>query len=72
MEEKEKSYSEKMEDNIKEVAYYMDVARSVISEKYGVAYMEEHLDLVACFMRCVVIKDLESALMDLSKKLGDR
>lgn len=72
MEEKMKSYSEKMEDNIQEVTYYMDVARSVISEKYGVAYMEEHPDLVICFMRCVVIKDLESALLDLSEKLGNR
>lgn len=69
MEEKKKSYSEKMEEHIEEVTYYMDVARSVISKKYGVAYMEEHPDLVICFMRCVVIKDLETALLDLSEKL---
>lgn len=70
MEEKKKSYSERMEDNVKEVTYYLDVARSIVSEKYSEEYMEAHPELVAALVQSIVIKDLESTLMAL-KKCGE-
>lgn len=70
MKEKMKSYSERMEDNIKEVTYYLDVARSIVIEKYSEEYMEAHPELVASLVQSIVIKDLESTLMVL-KKCGE-
>lgn len=63
MENNQKTYSQRMDDNIKEATYYLKVAKECIEAEYGHEYAEAHPELVAAFMQTVAIKDLESSIV---------
>ncbi|MEL5895009.1 hypothetical protein AAE250_16140 [Bacteroides sp. GD17] len=59
-----KAYSELMQQSVEETTFYMTSAMDIISNKYGVAYAEDHPELVAAFMQTAAIINLESVLMN--------
>lgn len=42
----------------------MEYAMGIIDKKYGVAYAEEHPEIVAAFMQTAAIANLESVLLN--------
>lgn len=59
-----KSHSELMQQSVEETTFYMEYAMGIIGKKYGVAYAEEHPEIVAAFMQTAAIANLESVLLN--------
>lgn len=62
--EKKLLHSELMQQSVEEATFYMTSAMDIINKKYGVAYAEEHPEIVAAFMQTAAIANLESVLLN--------
>lgn len=59
-----KSHSELMHQSVEEATFYMKSAMDIVIKTYGVAYAEEHPEIVAAFMQTAAIANLESVLLN--------
>lgn len=59
-----KSHSELMHQSVEEATFYMKSAMDMVIKTHGVAYAEEHPEIVAAFMQTAAIANLESVLLN--------